>query len=179
MLFINYFKRMPSYTNYVELMAREYQDKVFFNSGPIHAAIVMSRIFKYSKDIVRIYCGGFDGVVSNYDEYLEYLSGFLKEGGRLKILAQEDRSKGPGKIFKVLKRFPNSVQMYRTSTKVIFKDTQQPLHFTVGDDRMVRLEVGIDNYAAQVNLGNKEEASMLINIFDGIFEKTHDEIILL
>src|SRR5262245_18526670 len=149
---------MLSYANYIESLAREGQDKVYFNSGPNHAAVVMSRIFKYSQRIVRIYCGGFDGIVSNDEDYLKYLDRFLAKGGMLKVLAQEDRSQGPGKIFKVLKKFPDLVEMYKTDSTVIYNTTQKPLHFTIGDDKMLRLETGIDNYAAQGNFGNKDTA---------------------
>lgn len=170
---------MQHYIDFVETLAREGQDKVFFNSGPNHAAIVMSRIFKYSREIVRIYCGGFNGTVSNDEEYLEYLYDFLDRGGKIKVLAQEDFTKGPGKIFRILKKYAGQVEMYKTYSNVVYNATNQPLHFTVGDNKMLRLETGITDYTAQVNFGNEANAKIFIDIFDQILEKSRSEPVLI
>jgi hypothetical protein len=169
---------MQSYINFVELMAREGQDKVFFNSGPNHAAVVMSRIFKYSKDIVRIYCGGLVGTVPNDEEYLTYLQCFLEQKGKVLILAQNDYTKSQGKIFKLLNKYRDQVEMYQTSSKVNYNVTNKPIHFTVGDCKMLRVETGIDDYTAQVNFGNAKQANIFINIFDNILTKSRNKPLL-
>jgi len=157
-------KELLNYTEFVENLASKGKDEVFFNSGPEHAAIVMSRIFKYSNKEVRILCGGFNGAVSNDEEYLKYLEAFLQRGGRLKILAEEDLSKGASKIFKILKKHRQNVELYLTHSRVTLKDT--PVHFAVGDDKMLRLETGTRDYTAQVNFGDASEADIFIRLFD-------------
>lgn len=169
---------MQNYINFVELLAREGQDKVFFNSGPNHAAVVMSRIFKYSKETVRIYCGGFNGTVSNDEEYLTYLQCFLERKGKVIILAQNDYTSGPGKIFKVLNKYKGQVEMYHTPSKVINNVTKKPIHFTVGDHKMLRMETGIEDYTAQVNFGNEKNAKILIDIFNKILVESKNKPLL-
>jgi len=165
---------MQTYIDFVEKLASEGQDEIFFNSGPTHASIVMSRIFKYAKDSVRIFCGGFNGAVSNDDEYLKYLDDFLQKGGKLKVLVEEDLSKGQGKIFRVLRNHKANVEVYQTSSRVTMNNgTGQPqrIHFTVGDDKMLRIETGVEDYRAQVNFGNTGEARVFIDLFEKLLPK--------
>lgn len=162
---------MASYKEFVENLASEGRDELFFNSGPTHAAIVMSRIFKYSSDIIRIYCGGFNGAISNDEEYLKYLELFLKKGGNLKILVEEDLSKQQSKIYGILQKYKSNVEFYPTPFRVI-GSKGKPMHFTVGDDKMLRLETGVDDYTAQVNFGNKDDAKIFSNIFDDLLNKS-------
>lgn len=164
---------MPSYIEFVESMASEGKNQTFFNSGPIHAAIVMSRIFKHSTDEIKIFSGGFNGVVSNDDAYLEYLEQFLKKGGKLKILVERDLSKKPDcLIFSILNKFSASVEMYRAAVKVIDMESKEVIHFTVGDNQFVRLEVGTKDYTAEVNFGDKVKAAELSDLFDKVWNSS-------
>ena len=164
---------MQHYKDFVETLAKEGQDKLFFNSGPTHAAIVMSRIFKYSSDHVRIFCGGFDGTVSNDESYLNNLQAFLEKGGKVSILATEDKTENEScKIFALLKKYSKQVDMRLTHSKVVDSTTKNPIHFTIGDSRMLRVETGVEDYTAQVNFGNEEKAKMFISIFDNMLKKT-------
>lgn len=166
------------YKIFVESLAKSGIDQVFFNSGPIHAAIVMSRIFKYSQEKVDIYCGGFTGTVSNDEQYLKHLSQFLERGGKLRVLAEKDLSKAGGnEIFRVLKKHRSSVEMRRAEIKVIFKSTNEPVHFAVGDDRMLRLETGTADYTAEVNFGDPQKAKSLENLFDRVWNESRNNLI--
>jgi hypothetical protein len=159
-----------NYLDFVEGFAREGKNQVFFNSGPIHAAIVMSRIFKYSKDTVKIYCGGFSGTVSNDERYLKNLQNFLENGGQLKILAERDLSNaGKSKIFPLLRKHSSSVEMYRAQLHVRNIDINKPVHFTIGDNRMIRLETGTDDYTAEVNFGDVDKAKRLSDLFTEVW----------
>lgn len=170
---------MQSYIDYVESLAKSGEDEFFFNSGPDHASIVMSRIFKYSTEEIRIFCGGFNGIVSNDADYLKYLELFLQRGGKLKILAEQDLSKDDSiAIFKVLRKYSANVDMYVTSLRVKKSSTKENIHFAIGDNRMLRVETDIDNYAAQVNFGNSQHADSFISIFDRIFSKQKETVVL-
>ena len=170
---------MQNYINYVESLAISGDDKFFFNSGPNHAAIVMSRIFKYCRDEVRIFCGGFNGSVSNDPDYLKFLDEFLHKGGKLKILAEQDLSQDESlAIFKVLKRHASNVEMFVTKFKVKMNSTNQFIHFTIGDSKMVRVETDTANYTAQVNFGNNKYADSFVRVFENIFEKPKETVML-
>ena len=162
---------MENYLDFVETAAKEGHDKIFFNSGPNHAAIVMSRIFKYSSNVIKIYCGGFNGTVSNDEEYLKYLDIYLHKGGKLEVIVEEDLSNGASKIFKILKKYKDNVSIYQTSSRIVDSNTKKPIHFTIGDNKMIRLETDIKDYTAQVNFKNIEQASMLSSVFEKIFNK--------
>jgi hypothetical protein len=158
------------YKAYVESLAISGQDQYFFNSGPIHAAIVMSRIFKYSHNTIKIYCGGFNGTVSNDEQYLKYAKQFLEKGGKLKILVEKDLSNaGLSNIYAILKKNSANVEMYRAQINVVNTTTNDPVHFAVGDDKMLRLETGVEDYTAEVNFGNPEKAKHLSSLFDQVW----------
>jgi hypothetical protein len=161
---------MENYSSYVEALAREGKDQAFFNSGPNHAAIVMSRMFKYSNNLIRIYCGGFNGAVSNDEEYLSQLQGFLERGGRLHLLVEKDNSNNEmSKIYKVLRRYKNQVDVQYTPLRFVNEETRKPIHFSTGDKKMIRVETGTDDYTAQVNFGSEKDAEYFISAFDKIF----------
>jgi len=159
-----------NYKEFVENLASEGRDELFFNSGPINAAFVMSRIFKYSEKTVKIFCGNFNNTVLNDEEYLKYLEAFLKRG-KLKILVEEELPGGPGKIFRILDKYKDKVELYHTSYRVNGGKDKR-IHFMIGDDKMLRLETGNDDYTAQVNFGNTEDAKIFTDIFDDLLQKS-------
>jgi Iap family predicted aminopeptidase len=162
---------MQDYGTFVDALAKVREDRTFFNSGPNHAAIVMSRIFKYSDKVVRIFSGGFNGAVSNDSEYLQELEGFLSRGGKVQVVVEKDLSdKESTKIYKVLRKFPDRVAVYQTDLQVLNQETKQPVHFAVGDETMLRVETSTDDYTAQVNFGNVDEAATFIKVFDQLLD---------
>lgn len=170
---------MQPYIDFVEKLAKTGQDELFFNSSPAHASIVMSRIFKYASKEVLIFCGGFNGTVSNDEEYLKYLDSFLQRG-KLKILVEQDLSNNDeSKIFKVLRKHRNNVEIYQTTSKISDTESNQHLHFAVGDDKMLRLETDIENYVAQVNFGNKEDAIYFTGLFNKVWAGTNKKQVAL
>ena len=101
---------MKEYFDFVESLAINKENKVFFNSGPIHAAIVMSRIFEYSRDEVNIFCGGFSGAVSNDPTYLSCLDSFLKrDNSKIRILVEDYEKNKNSKVYSILKKHKSKV----------------------------------------------------------------------
>jgi hypothetical protein len=167
---------MQPYTEFVEMMAKAGEDKVFFNSGPNHAAVVMSRIFKYSNDTVRIFNGGFSGVVSNDEEYLCHLDSFL-ERGKIRILVENDNSNKDSQVYKILKRHKDNVEIYRSAYRLVTGEGNRPVHFTIGDQKLLRLETGVDDYTASVNFG--KDAGVYITLFEQLLSDSKDRAIKL
>ncbi len=159
---------MNEYFDFVENLAKNKEDKMFFNSGPIHASIVMSRIFEYAKDEIKIFCGGFSGAVSNDPLYLNSLERFLKrENTKLKILVENYDDHKNSKIYSVLKKYPK-VQILVTSERVKNNVSNKPIHFTIGDNKMLRLETNPDDFTAQVNF-NASNSEILVNLFNKMY----------
>ena len=170
---------MKEYFNFVENLAKNRENKDFFNSGPIHASIVMSRIFEYSENEIKIFCGGFSGAVSNDPLYQSSLEKFLKkEGTNLKVLVEDYSNNKNSKIYTTLKQYKSKVELFETQIKVINSDTEKPVHFAIGDNRMLRLETNPDDFTAQVNF-DAPEASSIENIFDEMFANTNNTLITL
>lgn len=174
---------MDKYRDFVENAAKAVfngsdENQVFFNSGPIHAAIVMSRIFKYSEKEIKIFCGGFNGIISNDEDYLRYLDVFLNKGGSLKIFVERDNSMNPSsKIFKVLRKYPDNYELYQTDVLVTENEHEKPIHFMIGDERFLRVETDTVDYTAKVNFGNLEEAAKFSKIFDEIYKYNPTKLI--
>lgn len=156
---------IQNYAGFVEVLAREKQNKVFFNSGPNHAAIVLSRIFKYAKNVVKIHCSGFTGTISNDPDYLYYLEDFLKRGGKLVVLAEQDLTNSTAKVFPLLKKYSRQVQYYQTALRVAIPEKGR-VHFAIGDNSMLRIETDTTDFTAQVNFGDKKQAAVYNRLFE-------------
>jgi hypothetical protein len=157
------------YFDYVEALAKAQKDEVFYNSGPIHASIVMSRIFKYAKEELLIFSGGFSGAVSNDTSYLKSLDDFLqKENTKATVLVEDYESYKNSQVYSIFKKYKSSlgkVDIYQTNFKLIDQTTKNQVHFTLGDRRMLRLETNKDDYTARVNF-NSPESEMFLGLFN-------------
>lgn len=160
---------MKEYFNFVENLAKNKENKDFFNSGPIHASIVMSRIFKYSNNEVKIFCGGFTGAVSNDPLYLSTLEEFLeKPETKMKILVEDYENNKTSKVYSIFKKYKSKVEIFTTPARVVINDTERPIHFTLGDNKMLRLETNPEDFTAQVNF-NSTDSSSIVSLFDDIY----------
>jgi hypothetical protein len=160
---------MQDYFNFVNQLAEKKEDKLFFNSGPIHASFVMSRIFQHAEKEIKIYSGGFSGVISNDPLYLQTLRNFLdKKDTTLKILINDYENNKEAQIYKLLKKYSHKVTIRQTEKKVTDTDTDQPIHFTIGDEKMLRIETNTKDFTAQVNFNTNTE------YVNGIFEKIYE-----
>lgn len=160
---------MKEYLDFVEGLVNRNEDKVFFNSGPIHASIVMSKIFQYANSEVKIFCGGFSGAVSNDPIYLTSLENFLKKDNtKLNILVEDYSTNKNSKIYSLLKKYISKVKIFETTQRFVNNETKEPIHFTVADDKMIRIETNPSDFTAQVNF-NSTDAKYISNLFDNIF----------
>lgn len=162
-----------NYRDYVESLAKDGgRNEMILNSGPIHAAIVMSRMFKYARKEVKMICGGFSGAVSNDEDYLSELEGFFKRKGTLKVLAEVDLSRSPkSKIYKILRQYSSQVTLLSVApNRFRNTETSQPVHFAIGDEKMIRVETGTKDYTASVNFNNTEQAATLSELFEGVWQ---------
>lgn len=170
---------MTEYNEYIRELADELKNVVFYNSGPEHAALVMGTIFSKSNEIVKLYAGSFSGDVSAKEYYTKALEGFLNRGGKLQILLQKEKlekkikEKGEPTVFDLLKYYsiinPGSISIKIHPFQIIKENGGREIHFTVGDNRMYRLEDDVDNFTAVGNFNDPNESKELAAIFDKIF----------
>jgi hypothetical protein len=166
---------MTNYFDFVDRLAKAGDNRTFFNSGPMHASIVMSRIFKYAKSEVLIFCGGFSGEVSSDSLYLKNLEYFLnKENTKLKVAVEVYSKNEHSKLHALLRNFLTKVEFYETDSRIINTEKGSRIHFTVADKKMLRIETDVENFTAQVNF-NSPDGEKFGKIFEDIIssnEKT-------
>lgn len=165
------------YKEYIESLAAGSEPVEFYNSGPEHAAIVLSTIFKTAKQYVKVYCANMlSEAVSNSEDYRNALDEFLSrftavenQRPRLQIIFSnpiEDAFRG-APIYKILCKHRNKVEIRRMQEGVGgIKYKGIPAHFTCADNRMYRLETDIVNKKAFGNFNDPEGAMVIKTVFD-------------
>lgn len=160
---------MSSYKNFVEGLAKNKEDQLFLNSGPIHAAIVFSSFFKYSEKTVRIFLLSFQDAVYTDPDYLYELEKFLMKGGNIKVLIKDYNLKTESKFYKILSKYFSKGQVKIKKSTLIINTDNKDIYFTIGDNRMIRVETNPNTFKSQVNFNNEIESANFINLFDTAF----------
>jgi hypothetical protein len=171
------------YKEYIRSLASQDKNVVFFNSGPEQAAFVLSTMFEHAKNDVKIYAGNFAGNISSQKNYKDGLQKFLRTGGRLRILLQQDKFGSPSKepeIFELLRFFsvikPEQISIKMHPFRVTRGEGTPEMHFAVADDKMYRLEEDIEKFRAVCNFNDKEVVQKLSKLFDEIYSDPHSVI---
>jgi hypothetical protein len=158
------------YLKKIELLASNHINEEFYNSNDEHAQIVLTSMVRYSKNIVRVYCGNMCTDVSNDPTYLNEIKIYLTERkGSIYILLCDYKDHFKEKpIYKLLSQYPlEQVQIKTTKTLLLYNGN--PVHFTVSDDLAFRFETDIVKKMARGNFNDREGAKMLTEKFDNLF----------
>jgi len=163
------------YKNAIQDLANNRSKLSFNNSGPIHASIVISNIFKHSNDIVRIYANNMNGEISNHGDYLSELDSFLQSNKRLWLILDKyplQKSEAYNKIFTASQK-SNKIQIRRSTadmTREIAYNFTQETHFITGDDTMFRIEYDNHMHQALCSFNNVKKTKKIIRTFDKFFD---------
>lgn len=155
------------YLNIVETFANDNDEIIFCNEGDEHAAIVLSRIFKYSNNSLKIYASSLNqSIVTEDEDYLNYLDSFIKKGGIVQVLIDHIPKK-PSKAFKNLllksQIYSETVGLRVAQSKI--KLNEKYVNFTVGDNNKFRLEIDPLKRTAYCSFNNIKFCTKLIDIF--------------
>ena len=157
---------------------------MFFNNhGVNHASIVMATILRNSKDTVRILTGDFGGKVSHHEDYLNALIQFIASGKRLEILLTRPTNIENSIISNILTNsiVSNSKNIFvrkisEQGLQVLKRRTNdQNLHFTVGDEKMYRIESDASTYQTIGCFNDSIRAKELNQLFDECFRLVDEE----
>lgn len=170
---------MERYIEYISQLSQNRVNKEFSNCDAAHAIEVLTRIFKSSKEIVRIFIGTLQDPIPDASEYVSALSDFIERGGKVRIILNEyDPIKAKeSNLFKRLAYYVSyknaDIAIYQTNAKpYLTKDVEKkPIHFTMGDDCSYRLETDIVKHTATCNFNAPNATKSLISFFDGMEEK--------
>ncbi len=173
------------YRKYLNGLIESNSSELFFNENKEHASAVMACIFRNSKDIVRIMAKSLSGDVSGNDEYRSALFGFLNKGGKLKVLLNGYTPDilNTSKILSVFKAHNSLAPANRVVVKnahglrFTLSSTGNEAHFTVGDNRLYRVEKDVEKYTAFGSFNDSSACNKLIESFDLAFDSPNHSVI--
>jgi len=71
-------------------------------------------------------------------------------------------------IYKLFVEYKNSVELKKTNARFEIQEGN-PIHFTVADNRMYRLETDVNGKVARGNFNDTKNSTILENAFDSVF----------
>lgn len=172
---------LEEYGKYLENLASTKSSDIFTNGGKEHASILMSKMFKYTSNEVRMFCEGFKPELIMTNPYNTALIEYLHLGKSLKILLEtnEYTEKDAFKIIREensRRRKENSpiieCKLIADEYKKMIFDKLSSVHcnFSIFDNDKFRLEISPEDYKAIGSFNSPERASLLIKLFDQAFE---------
>lgn len=169
---------LRDYESYIKNLAKEDKDEVFFNSSDSHALIVLKQIVQSVNTELKIYCGNLCTNVSNDKGYLDALKDFLnKKGAKLKVLFADFSEEFYGKpIYNLFINHREKIELRSVLPNHIITKDGMPVHFTIGDLKMYRLETDIKNKKAIGNFNDVGSTGVLCKIFNRYFKDYSEEI---
>lgn len=175
---------IDAYQRSIDTLASSKSEFVFDSEGSENAAIIISSIFKYSKNIVRIYATNMNGDISDFNIYTSSLVRFLYEKKNLLVLLDNPDYITSNDAFRVNKEFRQVINRFYSQGNIVFKvasegfkkgmksiatDSSSLYHFAVGDNHMIRIELDNKKRISVCSFNNQKMAQPLIRIFDTYF----------
>jgi sugar-specific transcriptional regulator TrmB len=169
------------YENKVKSLANTKSNELHYNSGADHASIVMESIFDTASEEIKIFAGNFNEEVCQKpgERYIQSLKRYLLKGMKIKVLLNDSATIGQKNlVLSLLKRY-SSNDFYKdnisvkTTNKTVSRDDFDNIHFTVGDNRMFRLEYDTQSFLAEFSFNREEKSKSLSVEFDTIFNNTN------
>ncbi len=144
----------------------------FENRGANHARIVVTAILNSSKNIVYMYSGSLNSDVTEDENFLSTLDGFLDKEITFKLLLdylpkENEQSKALKKVLDASTNAHVIVKKISKEAKKLLKDTG---HFIVADQKAYRYETDPSEYKALCNFNDKELSKQLIELFTLSFD---------
>lgn len=169
-------EEVAKYKAFVEWLSDNGDGRIFLNSDPEHALVVLEQIFKQSNEIVRIFAKNLCQNVGNEPSYIAALSDFIERGGRVRILLN-----GYQKELALNSNLYKRLAYYKSQKKdIVVKISkarpyrksdieQREIHFTIGDEKAYRIETDTESRTAECSMNNPEVALGIANFFDKLF----------
>lgn len=172
------------YRDFVSLLAKNEENRVFLNSDEEHALDVLVQLFKISNKHIRIFAGCLCKHVGNMSEYIIALSEFIERNGVLDILlnAYDENSAKTSNLYKRLayyKAMGKPINVKKTSVHPYLNGDpdKKEVHFTIGDSKSYRIETDVEARTAECNFNNPPVAKVTEDFFDKLFNSDESTII--
>lgn len=184
-------RQLWKYQSNLEDLALTNSTKMFSNGGIHHASILMSTLFKYTKNEARVYSLGFRPDLITSEPYWSTLNEFLnRPGSVLKVLVQTDEyiNEAPLKLLKEIKRLRQQNNIAGTiCVKKISKNRKNHIstrfgdkmcNFAVFDNNKFRYEYDPINFKAYGSFNQPDNCEILIREFDDAFNDKESTILI-
>lgn len=169
-------EELDKYRAFVKDLSDNECDKVFLNSSPEHAVIVVAQIFRQSKDTVRIFAHNLIRTIGEKYDYIVALSEFIERGGAVRILLNGFDADLARKsiLYRRLNYFATcnkDIQIKSTNVHPYLAEDeeQKEIHFTIGDKKAFRIETNTNEVLAECNMNGTKVATQFADFFDGLF----------
>lgn len=191
-------KKMNEYRLFIAYLAKNGLDKIFLNSDEDKMRDVFIEMFKNSKDVIRIFAGQLCNNVTQGSEYIEALSDFIENGGKLRILLNNfDENKAlNSNLFKRLAFYKSrnyNLEIKKTTDKPVMefkattveenktvsenKSQDIEVHFAIGDTESYRIETDIKQRRAICNMHGSSKAEELAKFFDELYSQPYTQTV--
>jgi len=167
---------LSDYRKKLRRLAKEESSEIFYNTNEEHAIIVLMGIVENAKQYIKTICGNLCTEVLGNDEYLRMVDTFLSSDSTRTYdvlfdnFSKDFYNKG---IYKVLVKYPKQVKLRKLAdedTHVFYEGN--PIHMTVSDDKMFRMETNIEEKAAWGCFNGPTKAQAFRSSFDRLFNNT-------
>ena len=173
---------LSEYREYLERLVNEKSPILFSNGGIEYASILMSVLLKNTTHSVCMFCEGFKPELMTQPAYWETLSQYLEDKGKtLYVLVNSDAFVDSQPLRTLFaeqreRNFDGTIQI-RLISQEGRDDIQTQFNgalnnFAVFDNDMYRLEYEPSDYKAFGSFNNPEDAKLLLDLFNSVFEKS-------
>lgn len=169
-------EELDKYRAFVKDLSDNECDKVFLNSSPEHAVVVVAQIFRQSKDTVRIFAHNLIRTIGEKYDYIVALSEFIERGGAVRILLNgfDANLAKNSSLYSRLYYFATcnrNIQIKTTNVHPYLTgdENQKEIHFTIGDKKAFRIETDTKEVLAECNMNGTKVATQFADFFDGLF----------
>lgn len=146
----------------------------FNNKGRFHAAIVMSTIFKYAKNNIKIFAHDFSGQICDSHLYRDAILNAIERKVQVKIIFESKPNENSLclKMLRELKDAGKDIEIKILTPDFLNKhfrpksQSERLSNFTVSDSVMFRYETDKETFKAFCNFDDKELSSVLNHNFN-------------
>lgn len=169
---------LEKYREYLKDLAEKKSNETFTNAGKEHASILMSILFQYTNNEVRIFSEGFKPELIMTQPYWNTLNDFLKrDNNKLSIMVETNQyiNDAPLSLIRKTKdrRKNNTIEVrliQENDKKNIFNQLNtEHCNFAIFDNDKFRLEYIPEQYLAIGSFNQPENCQKLMILFDVAF----------
>lgn len=162
--------RIDLYEAHVAKLASENSSERVSNTGPAHAAVILSKIFENADSHIQLYSGEFKETFFSQPSVKQAMENFLaKPSSKLDLVVQIETALNSELLQDLKSRYTNKINAYSEAS--IGATATAGLHFCVADKRAYRIETNDEQVTAVASFNEPAMAIQLSQAFDNKISK--------